>query len=598
MTMEAFKELAEKNKNKELVILMEGKAISTHFPCSTIADKPLLIEYIARPNKEVSEDEESKADSLPIGNQSGEVILFHVGTSGEKNTKRILKNQEIKSVCEELTIYAYEGETVADALQRDGRFKDSVFESNLGLKQTGDQSKSEFSNVVSHTMNNKLFKIYSKPGRKRKRQQKSQPGNSGEAAAANEGGQNPSQLPPTTETENDSAPNEKPKQNESEALPISVHEIPNSEKLVGVLTQKFKLAMKIDRQGTKTFLQIQELLNVEYGKNDETCREVRVMKKLMKLSDYVCLVAIDDTGAGTGFLLFGQFILTNHHVVKDVLEQPDRISVHFMYEEIATQPVNIKVEEVVAGQCDTDVSGNSYDWALLKLTEDVSASCLLEHFGYLPASGSLCIIGHPDSNVKKVDPCYIIPTTDYNKTVDKQRAKNPQGDRYDPKDYGLEGSVQSVGPQFFENTKTDITRKKPILAYRTCFYFGSSGSPVFDNGCKVVAIHSGGYIFQDEQKKKKSVIEYGFLLSHIIENMIIELVHKNRFDVLSKYLSVDYSGKEKIRDGVKKLKESRGLTAFDGALQSDEVTKNTDTDLKDFFEFICSKEVSEMEVDE
>lgn len=368
--------------------------------------------------------------------------------------------------------------------------------------------------------------------------------------------------------------------NESMALMESAHEIPKSEGIVLVLRQKFKEAMKamnISFKGPHSFSRIQERLRVEYGKNDEACREVRVMKKLMKLSDYVCIVAINGGAVGTGFLLFDRFVLTNCHVVKDVLKGTvplqDNVTVHFEYEEFNSQSLKeVKVEELVAFRDFTDESGYSYDWALLKLDEtaDISCSCLLEHFGYLPESGGLCIIGHPGCGVKKIDPCFIIAATDYSKTVGKHCKRNPKGVVCNPEQYGEEGPIQWVGPNFFDYVNNNITKKGPIVGYNTCFYFGSSGSPVFDNNCKVVALHSGGYFYHNEKNESQSVIEYGYLLSYIIEDMIIKLVETKKFDVLRKYLSVDYNEKQNIRDDVKKLAESRGFTGFNDALQSNE----------------------------
>lgn len=602
MRTEAFKELAKKNDKKELIILKEGRAISAHFPCSLINDnnEPLIIKYTNRKNEEeVKEEKESKADTSSIENQSGKVIVFHLCTSWEKNKKMILKNQEIKSVCDEITVYAYEGETVEDALQRDGRLCDAVFEKNCGLIQEDTEVKLEFFNVVDNVMKNKCFKIYLKPTSKRKRPLE---GDSiGEAATANEGDQDPSQLSPTTETGYDRTSKKKPKKNE--ALMKSEHHSPILEEVVCVLRQQFDDAMEAINNGVKgpnLFSHLQECLRVEYAKNDEACREVRVMKKLMKLSDSVCIVAIKSRRFGSGFLLFDRFVLTNCHVVEDVLNETgplqDNVTVFFLNEEFNSQSLKgVKVEEVVAFRYFTDQSGHSYDWALLKLVEtaDISCSCLLEHFGYLPPSGGLCIIGHPDCGVKKIDPCFIIPATDYRKTVEKHCAENSEGGVRNP-NYGAEGPIQWVGHHFFEDVSNEITGKKNIVGYNTRFYFGSSGSPVFDNNCKVVALHSGGYPYHNEKNESQSVIDYGYLLSYIIEDMIIKLVEMKKFDVLSKYLSVDYNEKQNIRDGVKKLTESRGFTGFNDALKTGEVSNNED--LKDFFDFICQKDKLGMEV--
>lgn len=586
MTSAVFKELVEKNKDKDLVILRQGRAISSHFPCDMITDIPLEINFTSRQKeKRAVEDKESKVDSLPTGNRSAKAILFHVSTSGKKLTKFILKNQEIKSLCDELTIYTYEDETLEDALRRDGRFLADVLDT-CQLTNLDDRSIFELSNFALLKVNEKSFKVSLKPGKKRKNPLKSESRSSGGAGAANKGDQNPSQLPTTTETENESPPKGKPKQNDSEVLLKSMHEIPNSQQRRQVLIQMFNSAMNINKENT--FSEVQQALHVEYAKNEKRCREVRVMRKLIEIGESVCLVAIDDSPIGTGFLFFDRFVLTNYHVVQYAKEQPRKISVCFMYENFYYAHLKANVEELLAWE-------NTGDWALLKLdkTFDASYPCLLEHFGYLPLTGGLCIIGHPDCGVKKVDPCCSIPSTD--EAVDKQCAKNPQGVFVDPKDYGMEGCVQCVGSEFFQYTKESISGKKSIVAYNTCFFHGASGSPVFDNECKVVAIHTGGYIYKNENFEIRSVIEYGILLSHIIENMIIALVQKKRFDVLRKYLSVDYSQKGTIMDGVKQRKESRGFTVFDDARKSNEVT--THKDLKDFFEFICCKEISHMKVE-
>lgn len=601
MRTRAFQEIANKNEKKELVILKKGNAISDHFPCRMINEEHLSIKYVKN-NKKVGNIRESEADFLLIGNKPAKVIVFHLCSSGGENIRMILRNTEIKKVSRELTVYAYEGETVENALQRDGRFLDNVFENNCRLIEAGTEEINEFSTLVSTIMNDKTFHISKL---KKENQQKSppngKPGSNSGAAAANEKDQNPSLLSPTTEPEYDSAPNDKPKLDGSMPGMKSVHEIPESEGIVRVLIQEFDdaiKAMKISLKGPNSSSLIQEHLRVEYGKNVEACKEVRVLKQLMELSDSVCLVVIKGRPAGTGFLLFDQFVLTNCHVVKDVKTEPlqDNVTVYFTYEEFNPKSVNgVMVEEVVAYQYLTDESGYNSDWALLKLVgpADISCSCLLKHFGYLPESGGLCIIGHPDCGVKKIDPCFIIPSQKYTKAVEKHVAKNPEGVwRSDE-----EGHMQLVGRKFFEDVKNEMTKKEPIVSYNTCFYFGSSGSPVFDDNCKVVALHSGGYVYykNDKNNKRKSVIEYGYLLSFIIRDMIIKLVDEKKFDVLSKYLSVDYIGKQNIRDGVKKLKEHRGLNGFDDALESSEVRSNKD--LKDFFDFICQEGTVGMQID-
>lgn len=577
----AFKKLRARNDKKELVILKEGRAISTHFPCCLIGDETLKINYVKKEDEEMD-----KRNSPSIETQSGNVIVFHLCASGAENTRRILKNLKIKPIADEITVYAYEGETVENALRRDGRLREAVFEGNCGLTRVDADQICEFSNIV-YNMNDKHFKICMGQKMIQESLPRGQAGSIGEADMPNEGDQDLSQLPPTTETGNESPQKKKREQNECMSLLDVVCEIPKSEGIMGELSQEFIEAMKamnISVNKSNSFSLMQKHLHVEFTKNEKACREVKVMKKMMELSNVVCFV--NSTAKGTGFLLFDRFVLTNYHVIKGDLSKNGtlqrKVTVNFLFEEINSSSLKDEVvKEVVAFRCLADESVRSYDWALLELDEnpDINRPCLLKHFGYLPPSGGLCIIGHPDLRVKMIDPCYIIPATECGRVVKKHRA---------------EGCTQWVGRNFFQEVEREITKRKNIVRYKTCFYFGASGSPVFDNNCKVVAMHSGGYRHPKATKKSQGIIEFGYLLSNILEDMIIKLVEEKRLDVLGKFFSVKCGQKQNIMDGVKKVVEGRHYPGFQDALQSDEVTNNEE--LKGFLDFICQEQERPMEV--
>ncbi|TDH05008.1 hypothetical protein EPR50_G00139100 [Perca flavescens] len=123
--------------------------------------------------------------------------------------------------------------------------------------------------------------------------------------------------------------------------------------------------------------------------------------------------------------------------------------------------------------------------------------------------------------------------------------------------------------------------------YESCFYFGSSGSPVFNEHCNVVAMHSGGYAYRNARGESQSVIEYGYPLSIIIEHIIVQMVER-RFDVLKEYLACNYAYHRNVITNLKKLVESRNLTAFKSALSNSVVT--SDESLKAFFEFFSLRD--------
>lgn len=64
------------------------------------------------------------------------------------------------------------------------------------------------------------------------------------------------------------------------------------------------------------------------------CMEVKTLKRLMELRNSVCLVRINSRAEGTGFFLFGRFILTNCHVINSILDKStgwlrNKVIVHF-----------------------------------------------------------------------------------------------------------------------------------------------------------------------------------------------------------------------------------------------------------------------------
>uniref|UniRef100_A0A672HF86 Serine protease n=1 Tax=Salarias fasciatus TaxID=181472 RepID=A0A672HF86_SALFA len=411
-----FRETVEKLKHKELVIVRDGKAISSHFPCSLIKNERLTVKYVKatdKPKKAVS-----FSARLPRKAPTRELVMFHVLAKGGKNVVRIMRNPALKTKVQEVTVYAYKGEKVKYALRRDGRFLNTIFKKTCAL---------DFN----------LVKTKKTP------------------------------------------------------------------------------ASKLSR--------IQNLFRVEYGQNAQMCREVKTMKRLMDLSDSVCQVRVNGSARGSGFLLFGKFVLTNGHVVKDVYNENQRhldekVTVHFSFESLEeVEGGQEEVEEIVGFEYQPDVSG--CDWALLRLrTQRALPDGLLAHSGFLPQSGGICIIGHPDGGVKKIDPCLIVKHENHNQVVEKHYNEN-------------QGQIHLITSRFFEGVAQSVQQNQQVLTYESCFYFGSSGSPVFDQHCKVVAMHSGGYAYRSSQGQTQSVIEFGYPLSVVIERMIVQAVETERFDV-------------------------------------------------------------------
>ncbi|XP_073335910.1 serine protease FAM111A-like [Pagrus major] len=573
---EKFKGIAEKNKDKELVILRDGKAISSHFPCCLIKKKRLTVRYVKAVGKQKQSFENRGYINSRRKGASDKPVMFHVLTKGGKNVVRIMRNPALRRNIEEITVYAYKGEKVKHALRRDGRLLITVFKKNCVLSHTSTDVTTEMSSLVDD-LDGKTFKITlldkSPPP-------ESPPSSVDDAYMMQndyqrsdcDGNQDPPQQSATTESENDNRPKEKPELKgdmASEKNPDTMQCKSSSQ--VKDLVKRMKTL-----QGSKPSY-MQDYYRVEYGKNDQTCREVKTMKKLMELSNSVCHVRINGRPAGSGFLLFDKFVLTNGHVIKNIYSETtgqldERVTVHFSYESLDQMESGAEVEEV-AGFEYSDETEHKYDWALLRLSAEQNLpDGLLKHFGFHSQSGGICIIGHPDGGVKKIEPCLIVSFDSRCQVVERHYRENQE-------------HVQLVTPRFFEGAAEWVKQKKQVLTYESSFYFGSSGSPVFDEHCNVVAMHSGGYVYCNESGQSQSVIEYGYPVSLIIEQAIVQLVEGGRFDVLKKYLACSYARHQNMMSNLKKLVDGRNLTAFRNAAKSPVVIN--DASLKTFFEFLC-----------
>ncbi|XP_072231435.1 serine protease FAM111A-like [Leuresthes tenuis] len=550
--------MAEKHKDKELVIVRGRRALCSHFPCSLIRNE----EYLAV--KYVKAVERPKKPMAVAVKPSCDLVMFHLCVKGGKSLVKIMRNPALRVLTHEITVYAYKGERVKEALRRDGRFLSTIFKKNCALSNTDTGFITELSRLVDD-LSGKTFQIIllnkaSPPV--------SQPGSLDDAHMASGGSQSQSEDGGTQNKKSDLNGNLEP-----ESL---VQEMPRSKTMQSHLSSQFTECVKGLRTPAPKLSRIQNLLRVEFGQNDQMCRDVQTMRKLLDLSKSVCQVRISGRPCGSGFLLFGRCVLTNSHVIRDALNESGqlykRAAVHFWYESVEQKEEGLDVEEVVCSEYIPDVSGR--DWALLRLrTDDALPVALVKHLGFLPQEGGICIIGHPYGGVKKIDPCLIVPSQNRLQVVGRHNREN-------------QGCVQLVTSSFFENVATSVHQK--ALTYESCFYFGSSGSPVFDRDCNVVAVHTGGYAYSSAAGENRSVIEYGQPLFDIFKRIIFQTVERERFDVLKEYLANPSPRHQNVMEDLRHLVESRHLPLLQKAVAHSEDPR--DASLRVFSEFLCQKE--------
>uniref|UniRef100_A0A4W5L4Q6 Serine protease n=1 Tax=Hucho hucho TaxID=62062 RepID=A0A4W5L4Q6_9TELE len=451
-TSPEFKNMTKKNQGMEVVIQREKEprgAVSTHFPCHLIDNNELMtVSFIKDPNGSYSDTQGRSKQSKPQKRQPDKLMALCVETEGGKAIKRkVMKNPELKKKVKYVCVYGYKGETVKQALRRDGRFDKTILKTRCVLSEPETSVDTEMSQPVDG-LDRKSRKGEMLVVKVKRIGRVSQP---------------------------------QPDNGSSQVVKQKRQEIPNSKEILNILRSQYAglVAHMKDRENLKKPSDVQQFFRVEFGKKTQSFQEVKKVKRLIELSASVCQVRIGGTATGTGFLLFDKFILTNAHVVQQIYEQisnmlQQSVTVTFDFEDLdeKTQQIPVKSEVVAYGK---DYSGY-VDFALLELRAELRSPCL---------QGGICIIGHPDGGVKKKDPCFIIQHGDREQAVEKHVTENKE-------------LFHVINNRFFQENwnVTHLLRDTENITYDTCFFHGASGSPVFNEYCQLTAMHTGGYSYQ------------------------------------------------------------------------------------------------------
>ncbi|XP_077097879.1 serine protease FAM111A [Siphateles boraxobius] len=310
--------------------------------------------------------------------------------------------------------------------------------------------------------------------------------------------------------------------------------IDKSEEIAEILRDQCEDLWKTvkQREKLKNNSEVQKFFREEYHKSAENFLEVKKVRELLRLSDSVCQIRVGESPAGTGFLLFDRFILTNAHVIGECdIFSTKTFTAVFGYECLeAKETKHIPVKQLKAYFHGKDASGRHLDYALLELDSvNEIAECpkLLDSYSPNPPNrGQICIVGHPGEGVKKMDPCIIIERDNRLEAANKHISENKH--------------LIHVMKEVCAEQKWDFLAYKNQFTYDTCFFHGSSGSPVFDEHCKLIGIHTGGYKY----KKLISVMEYGFTMQPILDHIKAQAKIKGLHEIINKLEA--YSNKSNV----------------------------------------------------
>ncbi|KAK7163990.1 hypothetical protein R3I94_002649 [Phoxinus phoxinus] len=538
-TSQFFRNEKDKQKNIHKEILIQrsnGKvtiaAVKTDFPCCLIEEDDILdINFI---QKDVnSSTNQTTADPSLLSNRSKPetFVTFLVEKEGGPTVTCLLKSAALRKSVRYVCVCAIKGEEIKTALERDGRFTDEIFKKSCGLSESGTVTEHELSNRVTKTLNEKTFQVFVISDHNQPESKddvtldKTEPNEASDADAA--GNVRPSQNPINTEQEKKLNGNTTKSTNPSTKRYVA-KPIDKSEEIAKILRDQSEDLWKTveQREKLKNKSEVQKFFREEYHKSVENFLDVKKVRELVRLSDSVCQIRVGESPEGTGFLLFDRFILTNAHVIGELdLFSVKTFTAVFGYEGLeAKETKHIPVKQLITYFHGKDDSGRHLDYALLELDsvdEIAKYPKLLSCYSPNPPSrGKICIVGHPGEGVKKMDPCIIIEREKRLEAANKHKSENEH--------------LINVMMEVSAEQKWDFSAYENQITYDSCFFHGSSGSPVFDEHCKLIGIHTGGYKYKTGISKTWSVMEYGFSMQPILDNIKARAKIKGLHEIINK----------------------------------------------------------------
>ncbi|XP_072303360.1 serine protease FAM111A-like [Eucyclogobius newberryi] len=268
------------------------------------------------------------------------------------------------------------------------------------------------------------------------------------------------------------------------------------------------------------------LQKVNFDQVHETFKNVSRMRKLISLGGSICALFIGEIRQGSGFVLVGDLILTNAHLLLEALSEDGRTLIEpvravFNYEEKPVRDDAVLIFETFTEVIDLDWE---MDYAVLYLNNSENKEVppgLLPYFAPKPHDGGACVIGHPGNNVKKIDFMFIIGKNE------RENAGNQHLEPYDP-------DTRMV---IVNNLKDKGIRKiwcsDLVITYNTSNMFhGSSGSPLFDGKCSVVGLHSAGFCY-DYEGHQHCFIVYAHPALDIFSRFVSHVGSRGGVDLLA-----------------------------------------------------------------
>ncbi|XP_075829709.1 serine protease FAM111A-like isoform X2 [Microtus pennsylvanicus] len=430
-----------------------------------------------------SEPEDNKQLFEPQDHPSNCYVLFYIHAIGSKRRK-ILKYGELHKKGNKLCVYGLKGESIKDTLRKDGRFLSFVESDDWKLI-------SELDTVIEITqpvdaLDGKLFQV--------------------EAERTN----NPRISSVTQNSELENRSFHKVDEHIVDQYPVLKEQ-----------REKLRAYIKEQNDKEKKKTSLFKMHKENFGKLTINSTSVKVLKHLSQASDSVGYLWWNNNGKGgcaTCFVFKESYIFTCRHVINDIVGEgvePSKwastisrcVKVIFDYEEFPPKEDNaFNVKPWF------EISSENLDYAVLELEENgrqVPAG-LYNGIGPAPDNGLIYIIGHPDGEKKSTDGCTVVPQ--YNrgrKCEENVQARKAAG----------EYVCRSFLSIYTQRSFQQLLGNSDVVTYDTTFFGGSSGSPVFDSNCSLVAMHAAGFVCK-YQSGVHNIIELGSTMESIIADIM------------------------------------------------------------------------------
>jgi hypothetical protein len=285
-----------------------------------------------------------------------------------------------------------------------------------------------------------------------------------------------------------------------------------------------------NERAAKTFEKpLEKLAKIEFANHHIIPRPVSFTKKLCEFFDSVgfiecgdihatCFLASTDYNSMTGFI---SMIATNWHVV-DMIEKArkssthvdySKVFVHFDYEESRSGKQLSNGRKLLPFDFPMNVKSHELDYAFLFLEAEGEEFLNVKPLGEyvtceVPHQGNVCIVAHPFGNVKQHELCPILTTHADSRSKELERRIRESKQRY-------RNSPSASTLYMYCPDIRKLGSDTAALAYDVGHMFeGSSGAPVFDMKCNIVALHTLGF-----RLGSTSIIETGVTFKAIIDHL-------------------------------------------------------------------------------